>query len=112
MTAAPLSYKVSLAGLLVLLFVCPWWLHETAPGLGLIWSVLAGVTVPALLLLACISRSRNWSGITALCMIPLAAIGMMDIVATLGVPGAGMALGVVAIATFFTVLDAGRRWPG
>ena len=41
-----------------------------------------------------------------------AAIGMMDIVATLGELNAGLGVGVISIATFFFVLDAGRRMPG
>jgi hypothetical protein len=56
-----------------------------------------------------VKRTRNWSGITALCMIPFAVIGVMEIVATLGTPDSGMVIGVVSILTFFTVLDAGRR---
>lgn len=110
--AGLLSYYVSIAGLALLAVIFPWWLHSTAPSLGLIWSIVSGATAPLLLLFACLQKTRNWSGITALCMIPLAVIGMMDIVATLGKPDAGMALGCVAIATFFTVLDAGRRAPG
>jgi hypothetical protein len=33
----------------------------------------------------------------------------MEIVATLGTPDSGMAVGIISILTFFTVLDAGRR---
>jgi hypothetical protein len=59
----------------------------------------------------CLRRARNWSGITALCMIPLSVIGIMEIVATLGKPDSGMAIGAIAVITFFTALDAGRRQP-
>jgi hypothetical protein len=37
---------------------------------------------------------------------------MMEIVATLGSPNSGMAVGVLSIVTFFAALDAGRREPG
>jgi len=106
---AKLSYYLSLAGLAALAVAFPWWLYANTDSLGLAWSVGSGAVAPLLLLFACVKKTRNWSGITALCMIPLAVIGMMDIVATLGTPDSGMAIGVISILTFFTVLDAGRR---
>jgi len=106
------TYYLSLIGLAMLAVVFSVWLQLNTSSLGIVWSVVLGAGPPALLLLACIKKTRNWSGITALCMIPYAAIGMMDIVATLGKPDAGMAVGVISILTFFLVLDAGRRTPG
>lgn len=103
------SYILSLVGLVGLGIAFARWLDVNAPEFGLLWSIVSGLTAPALLLFACINKTRNWSGITALCMIPFAVIGVMDIVATLGKPDSGMALGVIAIATFFLVLDAGKR---
>jgi hypothetical protein len=103
------SYTLSLVGLVCLGVAFARWLHVNAPDFGLLWSIVSGLTGPLLLLFACINKTRNWSGITALCMIPFAAIGVMDIVATLGRPDSGMALGIISIATFFLVLDAGRR---
>jgi hypothetical protein len=44
-------------------------------------------------------------------MIPYAAMGMMDIVASGGAMLSGLALGTASIATFFLALDAGRREP-
>jgi hypothetical protein len=104
-----LTYYMSLAGLAALAVAFPWWLQANTDNLGLAWSIGSGAVAPLLLLFACVKKTRNWSGITALCMIPLAVIGMMDIVATLGTPDSGMAIGVISILTFFTVLDAGRR---
>jgi len=104
-----LTYYLSLGGLAALTVIFPWWLYANTDNLGLAWSIASGATAPLLLLFACVKRTRNWSGITALCMIPFAVIGMMDIVATLGAPDSAMALGVISILTFFTVLDAGRR---
>ena len=105
--AAPLT----LLGLAAMGLAFPWWLYENTGASGVSLWVISGAVVPALLLFACVRKTRNWSGITALCMIPYAAIGMMDIVATLGAPDAGMAIGVLSIVVFFSVLDAGRRWP-
>ena len=107
---SPLSYKLTLGGLVALAIIFPVWLYGSTPSFGVIWSA-SGAVVPALLLYACWFKTRNWSGLTALCMIPLAVIGMMDIVATLGEPNASLLLGVVSIGTFFMVLDAGRRAP-
>ena len=104
-----LSYNLSLAGLVALAIAFPWWLNANTENLGWVWAIGSGAIAPLLLLFACLKRTRNWSGITALCMIPFAVIGMMDIVATLGAPDAGMAVGVISILTFFMVLDAGRR---
>ena len=106
-----LTYNLSLAGLAALSIAFPWWLNANTDILGLIWAIGSGSVAPLLLLFACLKKTRNWSGITALCMIPFSVIGMMDIVATLGAPNSGMALGVISILTFFTVLDAGRRQP-
>ena len=106
-----LSYRLTLAGLALLAIAFPWWLYTNTTALGLAPSLLLGVTAPVLLLIMCLRKARNWSGITALCMIPLSVIGIMEIVATLGTPDAGMAIGIIAVATFFTALDAGRRQP-
>jgi len=104
-----LSYRVSLAGLLCLALLFSRWLYLTAPDLGAAGATAFGATAPLALFAACWFRTRNWSGITALCMIPLAVIGVMDIVATLAEPNTGMAIGIISIAIFFCVLDAGRR---
>jgi hypothetical protein len=108
---AQLTRQLTLAGLIGLTAAFPWWLYINTTQLGLPGSILLGAIPPLLLLRACLKKSRNWSGITALCMIPLAVIGIMEIVATLGAPDSGMAIGVLAIGVFFTVLDAGRRDP-
>ncbi len=97
---------LSLAGLLLAL---PWWLISSAPSLGLAGAVAGGATVPALLLFAVSKRMRNWSGITALCMIPFTVIGVMDVIANLDNPLQGLTVAVLAIAAFLAVLDAGRR---
>ena len=104
-----LTYYLSLTGLAALAIAFPWWLNANTENLGWAWAIGSGSIAPLLLLFACLKKTRNWSGITALCMIPFSVIGMMDIVATLGTPDSGMAVGVIAILTFFTVLDAGRR---
>lgn len=104
-----ISYYITIAGLVALGFAFPVWLSSSTPALGIVWAVVSGIAAPVLLLLACINKTRNWSGITALCMIPFTVIGVMDIVATLGAPNAGMAIGVLAITVFFSALDAGRR---
>jgi hypothetical protein len=104
-----LTYYLSLAGLVGLIISFPWWLNANTENLGLAWAIGSGTVAPILLLFACVKRTRNWSGITALCMIPFAVIGVMEIVATLGTPDSGMAVGIISILTFFTVLDAGRR---
>jgi hypothetical protein len=109
--SASISYRLMLAGLAALAIAFPWWLHVNAPSLGLVPAALLGAVCPLLLLRMCLRRTRNWSGITALCMIPLSVIGIMEIVATLGTPDSGMAIGVIAVATFFTALDSGRRQP-
>ena len=102
---------VIVVGLGGLLIVLPWWLHNNAPSFGLLSSVLSGAAVPALLLFAVRARMRNWSGITALCMIPFAVIGVMDIIANLENPTPGLIIAVLAITVFFAALDAGRRQP-
>ena len=109
MMAAQLTYRLTLAGLAALALAFPWWLYVNAP--GLLPVVLLGALAPLLLLRMCLRKARNWSGITALCMIPLSVIGIMEIVATLGRPDSGMAIGGIAVVTFFTALDAGRRQP-
>ena len=104
-----LSRRLTLIGLLLLALIVPWWLHD---GFG--WSGTPAALGVGLLPLAAVGyftwrKTRNWSGITALCMIPYAALGMMDIVASAGSLRSGLALGCTAIAIFFLVLDAGRR---
>lgn len=106
-----LSYRLTLAGLALLAVAFPWWLYTNTAALGLVASLLLGAVAPVLLLIMCLRKARNWSGVTALCMIPLSVIGIMEIVATLGAPDSGMAIGIIAVATFFTALDAGRRQP-
>ena len=108
--ANQLTYRLTLAGLAALALAFPWWLMN-ATGIGLLPAVLLGAFAPVLLLIMCLRKVRNWSGVTALCMIPLSVIGIMEIVATLGKPDSGMAIGVIAVITFFTALDAGRRQP-
>ena len=110
-TAAP-SYWVVLAGLLALAVTLPLWLHTNAPDWGWLASISGGIVVPLALLFAASTRSRNWSGITALCMIPFASIGVMDVVANLRQLDSGLALAVIAISVFFAALDAGRREAG
>jgi hypothetical protein len=105
------TYRLTLAGLAALTVAFPWWLFSNTTSLGLLPSVLLGAAPPILLLIMCLRKARNWSGITALCMIPLSVIGIMEIVATLGALDSGMAIGTIAVATFFTALDAGRRQP-
>ena len=107
-----ISYYLTLIGLAGLAIVFPWWLNANTEQLGIAWSIASGAVVPLLLLFACLNKTRNWSGITALCMIPYSVIGIMDIVATLGALDSGMLLGVLAILVFFAVLDAGLRAPG
>ncbi len=109
--ATQLTYRLTLAGLAALTVAFPWWLYANTPALGLLPAALLGAIAPILLLIMCLRKARNWSGITALCMIPLSVIGIMEIVATLGAFDSGMAIGSIAVATFFTALDAGRRQP-
>jgi hypothetical protein len=101
--------KLTLLGLFLLMLVVPWWLLSAyaKPGYALLIGI--GILPPLLLAISTWKRMRNWSGITALGMIPYAAAGMMDIVATSGALFASLALGSIAIATFFLVLDAGKR---
>ena len=109
--AARFSYYLALSGLGGLAIAFPWWLNANTKEFGLGWSIASGAVVPILLFFICIYKTRNWSGITALCMIVYAAIGAMEIVATLGRPDSGMAVGVLSIVVFLAVLDAGRRMP-
>ncbi len=106
--AGRLSYSVTLIGLAGLSVAIPWWLGDSFPGLSVVM-LLTGAIPTLLLLYACAKRVRNWPGITALGMIPLAVIGIMDIVATLREPGPGALIAVLSIAVFFAVLDASRR---
>ena len=103
------TFQLTLICLAALSVAFPLWLHANSTATGVIGAILMGATVPLLLLIACIRRTRNWSGITALCMIPFTVVGVMEIVATLGTPDMGMAVGVLAIVAFFSALDAGRR---
>ncbi len=105
-SASILITLICLGGLLLAL---PWWLSSSAPALGMGGAIVGGVAVPAILLLTVSKRLRNWSGITALCMIPFTVIGVMDVVANLDNPGQGLIIALLAIAAFFAVLDAGRR---
>lgn len=105
------SYFVVLLGLVGLGIALPLWLYANAPEWGLLWAIGGGVVVPAALLFAALARTRNWAGITALCMIPFASIGVMDLVANLRQFDSSMALAVLSIAVFFAALDAGRHDP-
>jgi hypothetical protein len=98
-----------LIGLSALTLVMPWWLLANTEILGLAGSLILGASIPLLLIRSAWKKSRNWSGIAALLMIPYSVIGIMEVVATLGALNSGMALAVVSIANFFTALDAGRR---
>ena len=97
-----------LAGLVMLAIAMTAWLQFNTE-----WSVSvvvgAGTLIPALLVYACTKRTRNWSGITALIMIPYSVIGIMEVVATMGAIDAGMAVAILGVANFFLALDAGRR---
>jgi hypothetical protein len=106
-----LSRYALLIGLLLLAIVMTLWLQANTSIPGIAGVVAAGSIIPLLLFYATARKTRNWSGITALCMIPYSVIGIMEIVATLAALDAGMALGVIAIVDFFTALDAGRRSP-
>ena len=103
-----MSIRAVYVGLVALLFALPWWLTSAAPSWGLAGSILGGITVPALLLIAVRKRTRNWSGITALCMIPCSVIGVMDVIANLDNPLQGL-IAVLSVTVFFAALDAGRR---
>jgi hypothetical protein len=103
------TWLLLIIGLNTLAFVMPWWLSVNATALSLPWALLLGAVTPLLLVWAVVTRKRNWSGITALIMIPYSVIGVMEIVATLGEINLGMAIGVLGIANFFLALDAGRR---
>ncbi len=106
-----ISRRLTLLGLLLLAITVLWWLDTGFTMTGSAIQITVGILPPAALAYVTYRRTRNWSGITALCMIPYAAMGMMDIVASSGNMLSGIALGIVAIATFFLVLDAGRREP-
>lgn len=104
-----LSWGCTVAGLLGLAVALPLWLYANVPVLGILWSVTGGIAAPLALLFITLARTRNWSGITALCMIPFASIGVMDIVANLRDLDTGMLIAGLAIGVFFAALDAGRR---
>ena len=106
-----MTYRLTLIGLVGLMLALPWWLWKDSGGFSLLWSVPGGMVVPALLLFAVINRTRNWSGITALCMIPLTVIGVMDVVANFSEPLTGLTIALLSIVVFLAVLDAGRRDP-
>jgi hypothetical protein len=103
------SRQLTLIGLLALAAIVPWWLHDGFGWSGTPLALAAGILPLLAVGYFTWRRTRNWSGITALCMIPYAALGMMDIVASSGALLSGVALGSIAIANFFLVLDAGRR---
>jgi hypothetical protein len=105
------TYMALIAGLVALCLIMPWWLLVNTTNLGAFWSIILGAGIPALLLYATVRKIRNWSGITALIMIPYAVIGIMEVVATLGALNSGMALAIISISNFFTALDAGKRNP-
>ena len=105
----PWSYRLLMGGLTALTLTMPWWLYANTTALGLGGSMILGALFPLLLLRAVAKKSRNWSGVTALIMIPYAVIGIMEVVATLGTLNAGMALAFISVLNFFAALDAGRR---
>jgi hypothetical protein len=105
------SRTAVIAGLVGLIIATPWWLHVNNASLGLTWSIVLGAFVPVLLINPALRQSRNWTGIIALCMIPLACIGIMEIVASAGAVNSGTVIAIISIATFFAALDAGRRTP-
>ena len=104
----PLSIRATLLGLFALVLAMPWWLYDNTSW-GLSGALLGGAVVPALLIWAVRRRTRNWSGITALCMIPITVIGVMDLIANLEQPLQGLLIALFSIVVFFAVLDAGRR---
>jgi hypothetical protein len=108
-TAQRLSYYGTVCGLIGLGIALPVWLNANAPDWGLLWSISSGIVVPSALLFAVLARTRNWSGITALCMIPFASIGVMDVVANLRQIDSSMAIAILSIGVFLAALDAGRR---
>jgi hypothetical protein len=103
------SRKLSVAGLILLAPVACWWLVVAYANPGPATLIGIGIMPPLALAICTFKRTRNWSGITALCMIVYAVLGMMDMVALSGTIGASLALGVLAVGNFFLVLDAGRR---
>jgi len=104
----PVSIRATLLGLLALVLALPWWLYDNTSW-SLSGALLGGAAVPALLIWAVRRRARNWSGITALCMIPITVIGVMDLIANLEQPLQGLLIALFSIVVFFAVLDAGRR---
>ena len=105
----PWSYWLLMGGLTALTLTMPWWLYANTTVLGLGGSIILGAVFPLLLLRAVTKKSRNWSGITALVMIPYSVIGIMEVVATLGALDSGMTLAVISVMNFFAALDVGRR---
>ncbi len=98
-----------LIGLALLAGVMPLWLRDSTEQLGLNISIIVGAGIPLLLMRAVYKKSRNWSGITALTMIPYSVIGVMEVVATLGSFNSGTAIAILGVSNFFLALDAGRR---
>ena len=101
--------QLLMVGLLLLALLMPWWLYQNTATLGMIGSIILGAMFPLLFLRATWRKSRNWSGITALFMIPYAVLGVMDIVATMAELNSGMAIALISIVNFIAALDAGRR---
>jgi hypothetical protein len=101
--------RLLIGGLALLALTATWWLVANAPSLGAGGALVLGAVFPALLLRMVIRRTRNWSGVTALVMIPYSVIGIMEVIATLGEINSGLLLALVAIANFILALDAGRR---
>lgn len=104
----PVSIRTTLIGLAALVLAAPWWIY-TNTSWGVAGALLGGAVVPALLIRLVYRRTRNWSGITALCMIPVTVVGVMDVIANLQQPLQGLLIAVISIVVFFAVLDAGRR---
>lgn len=102
------SRLVVMVGLAALFVAGAWWLQVNS-SVGLPWAIVLGAIGPVPLMRGAWKQVRNWSGITALVMIPYACLGIMDIVAGGGALSSGLAIGFIAIATFFAALDAGRR---
>ena len=96
-------------GLAALAAIMPWWLNNNFTALGLSGAIVLGAGFPLLMLRATYKKSRNWSGVTALFMIPYAVIGVMEVVATLGSLNSGALICALGVANFILALDAGRR---
>jgi hypothetical protein len=103
------TYLLLIIGLIALATVMPVWLQANTTQLDWSGAVFFGCIFPLLLLYVTIKKTRNWSGITALVMIPYSVLGIMEVVATLGALNAGMAVAIISISNFFAALDAGLR---